>query len=135
MDFEFEMKSQTIGTLFIIFACFQPLVLFAGFMAFTMAAAGTFAAPSVDDPALKGYTVMALMGVILMPLSIILFVIALVAGICIKKRKPCGRIWGMIAAVLALLEIPVGTVLGVYALCFFKDERSKPIDAQQNPLV
>jgi hypothetical protein len=130
MDFEFEMKSQTIGTLFIIFACFQPLVLFTGFMAFGMAAAGTFAAPTVDDPALKGYTVMALMGVILMPLSIILFVVALVAGISIKKRKPCGRIWGLIAAGLALLEIPVGTVLAIYALRFFKDERSKQTVSQ-----
>jgi hypothetical protein len=135
MDVEFEMKSQTLGTLFIIFACFQPLVLLAGFMAFTMAAAGTFAAPSVDDPALKRYTVMAVWGIILMLLSILLFVIALVAGIGIKKRRRYGRIWGIIAAVVSLLEIPIGTVLGIYALRFFKDAGSRQIYSETSDTI
>jgi hypothetical protein len=131
MDVEVEARNQTLGTLFILFACFQPVLFFAGFMALTLAMAGTFAAPSTNDPALKWYTAMMVFGIVAMPLSIILFVLALVAGIGIKRRKRYGRIWGMIAAVVSLLEIPIGTGLGIYALRFLTNERSKQIYSQQ----
>ena len=35
------------------------------------------------------------------------------------KRKPGARIWGIIAAIVLLPIIPLGTVLGVYGLWFF----------------
>jgi hypothetical protein len=127
MDAEFEIKNQTLATLFIIFACLQPVVFLVAFTLFGMALAGTFAAPTSDDPALKWYTAMAIWGIITMPLAVLLFVCALVAGIGIKKRKPYGRIWGMITAALALLEFPIGTVLGIYALRLLANDRSKQI--------
>jgi hypothetical protein len=135
MDAEFEIKNQTLATLFIIFACLQPVVFLVAFMVFGMALAGTFAAPTVDDPALKWYTAMAVWGIVMMPVAALLLVFALVAGIGIKKRKSYGRIWGLIAAVVALLEFPIGTVLGIYALRLLTNDRSKQIYSAQSPLV
>jgi hypothetical protein len=130
MDVEFEDKNQTLGTLFLIFACFQPVVLLVAFMAFGMALAGTFAAQRADDPILKWYTAMAVWGFPTMILSIILLVIAPIAGLGMKKRKRYGRIWAMITAVVALLEFPIGTLLGIFVLRFFANARSKQIYAK-----
>jgi hypothetical protein len=135
MDAEFEIKNQTLATLFIIFACLQAVVFLAAFIAFTMALAGTFAAQRADDPVLQWYTAMAVWGIVMMPVAVLLFVFALVAGIGIKKRKPYGRIWGMIAAVVALLEFPIGTVLGVYALRLLANDRSKQIYSSVFPVA
>ena len=73
---------------------------------------------------------LAVWGVILMALSVPLFVVALVAGIGLKKGKRFGRAWGFIAASLSLLEIPIGTVIGVYALRVLTDRRSKEVVSQ-----
>jgi hypothetical protein len=127
MDVEFEAKTQTWGTLFILFACFQCVTFIAAFMAFAMAAAGTFAALRADDPILKWYTAMAIWAVVTMPVSLLLFIFALLAGIGLKKRKPYGRIWGIVAAVVALLEFPIGILLSIFALRFFAITRSKQI--------
>lgn len=35
------------------------------------------------------------------------------------KRRPNARIWGIVAAILVVTIIPLGTMLGVYALWFF----------------
>ena len=125
MDVEFEAKIQTWGTLFILFGCFQCVTFIAAFMAFGMAAAGTFAALRADDPILKWYTIMGVWGIITMPLTLLLFIFALIAGIGLKKRKPYGRIWGIIAAAVALLEFPVGTLFAIFAVRFFANDRSK----------
>lgn len=127
MDSKIIQKNQMLATLFIVFAGFQPLAFAGGFFALTIAAAGTFAAPTVDDPALKWYTAMAVWGVAMMAISIVLFVLALIAGIAMKKYKNYGRICGLIAAILALFEIPVGTLLGIYALIFLRKAEVKQI--------
>jgi hypothetical protein len=35
------------------------------------------------------------------------------------KRRPGARIWGIIAAIVLLLIIPLGTMFGIYGLWFF----------------
>lgn len=135
MDAEFEVKNQTLATLFIIFACLQPVVFLAAFTVLSMGAGATFTAPTGDDPALKWYTAMMLWGLVNMLLAVLLFICALVTGIGIKKRKPYGRIWGLIAAAVALLEFPIGTALGIYALRLLTHERSKPIYSSVFPVA
>lgn len=49
-------------------------------------------------------------------IATILFLPALVSGIAIVKRQEWGRVIGIVTAVLALLEFPLGTAFGVYAL-------------------
>jgi hypothetical protein len=72
-------------------------------------------------------TAMAIWAVVTMPVSLLLFIFALLAGIGLKKRKPYGRIWGIVAAVVALLEFPIGILLSIFALRFFAITRSKQI--------
>jgi hypothetical protein len=127
MDAEYEVKNQTLATLLFIFTGLQPLVFLAAFTLFGMALAGTFAAPSIDDPALDWYEAMAVWGLVTMPLAVLLFICSLVAGVGIKNRKRFGRIWGLVAAALALLEFPIGTALGIYALRLLANPRSRQI--------
>ncbi|MEW6131331.1 MAG: hypothetical protein AB1757_30155 [Acidobacteriota bacterium] len=134
MNRQIIQKNQTLATLLMVFACFQPLALIGGFFAFTIAAAGTFAAPTVDDPALKWYTAMAVWGVAMVAISMALFVLALIAGIGMKKYKHYGRLCALLAAVLALFEIPIGTILGIYALIFLCKAEVKQIYANQSQL-
>lgn len=52
-------------------------------------------------------------------LSLVFGTIDLTAAYGILKRKPWGKTMGIVAAIPALLGIPLGTALGVYALWFF----------------
>ena len=40
----------------------------------------------------------------------------LVAGVVLLKQRPWARILGIVVAVLNLIHIPVGTIVGIYAL-------------------
>ena len=52
-------------------------------------------------------------------LIVLLFAgIALMAGWKMLKEKSAGRIWGIIASIIALFSFPLGTALGVYGLWF-----------------
>jgi hypothetical protein len=55
-------------------------------------------------------------GMAIAGLLVVLSLPALVAGIGLYQRRPWSRLLGLILACLQLLNLPVGTVLGVYAL-------------------
>jgi hypothetical protein len=40
----------------------------------------------------------------------------LIAGIGLLKRRPWARILGIIVAILSLVNIPIGTIVGIYGL-------------------
>jgi len=44
------------------------------------------------------------------------------AGIGIRRRRPWGRIVGIVVGALALTSVPLGTALGVYALVVLIDK-------------
>ena len=53
--------------------------------------------------------------------ALVVFLVAvslpgLIAGIGLLKRRPWARILGIIVAVLSLVNIPIGTIVGVYGL-------------------
>ncbi|MDT7542916.1 MAG: hypothetical protein QOE33_2820 [Acidobacteriota bacterium] len=51
-------------------------------------------------------------------ISMLLFIPTLVAGYGLLKRKSWGRTAGIVAAILAALNIPFGTALAVYSFWF-----------------
>ena len=53
--------------------------------------------------------------------ALVVFLVAvslpgLVAGIGLLKRRPWARILGIIVAILSLVNIPIGTIVGIYGL-------------------
>jgi hypothetical protein len=53
--------------------------------------------------------------------ALVVFLVAvslpgLIAGIGLLKRRPWARILGIIVAILSLVNIPIGTIVGIYGL-------------------
>lgn len=57
---------------------------------------------------------------------------AIIAGLKMRKEKPSAKTWAMVAAILALLNFPLGTALGVYALWFLFGDQGKSFYAGGN---
>lgn len=57
-------------------------------------------------------------GLIFAPLSLIFAFINLIAGWKVLKEKSGARMWGIVASFISLLNIPLGTAIGIYSLWF-----------------
>jgi len=57
--------------------------------------------------------------------STALMVPVLIAGLKLRRERPDARTWGIIASVIALLNFPLGTALGVYGLWFLAGDVGK----------
>ncbi len=51
------------------------------------------------------------------------------------KRKPRARLWGIIAAIVVIPIIPLGTMLGIYALWFFFSAPGRNFYMNRGPVV
>ena len=56
--------------------------------------------------------------IVLASLSFLLAFVNLIAGWKILKEKRGARKWGIVASFICLLNIPLGTIIGVYSLWF-----------------
>ncbi|HEY0051683.1 MAG TPA: hypothetical protein VGB68_20465 [Pyrinomonadaceae bacterium] len=115
MNEEKAREQKRLGVMFIAFALFQILVLLLATIAWMflpwLGMAGrseTEAMILMLAPLVGGWAFSII--------SILLFVLSLVAGIGVFKNSNAGRVAGIAAAYIALLEIPFGTIFGVYAL-------------------
>jgi uncharacterized membrane protein YozB (DUF420 family) len=66
-------------------------------------------------------------GIVLALLSFILAFVNLIAGWKMLKEKPNARIWGIVASIICLFNIPLGTIIGVYSLWFLFGVEGKQI--------
>jgi hypothetical protein len=48
--------------------------------------------------------------------SVVTAFLAFLVGFSLLRRKPWGRVLGIVVAILSLLKFPVGTALGIYTL-------------------
>lgn len=65
------------------------------------------------------------LGVLIGIFVLVFSVFYLVTGWKIYKEAPIGRILGIIASVLSLMNFPLGTALGIYGLWFFFGDQGK----------
>ncbi|MGB9181096.1 MAG: hypothetical protein WCB68_17825 [Pyrinomonadaceae bacterium] len=70
---------------------------------------------AADFPVGLIWTILIVTGI----LSLVFGAIDLTAAYGILKRKPWGKTMGIVASIPALLGVPLGTALGIYALWFF----------------
>lgn len=115
MNEEYIEKENRLGKMFVAFALFQIVVL----------ALATISWSFLPWLGMLGRNENELTILVLVPLlggwafsviSVILFVLSLVAGITILANKNFGRFLGVFTAYIALLEVPFGTIFGIYAI-------------------
>lgn len=66
-------------------------------------------------------------GLILVPISFLMAFINLFAGWKILKEKSGARKWGIVASIISLINIPLGTIIGAYSLWFLFGVEGKEI--------
>jgi uncharacterized membrane protein len=70
-------------------------------------------------------TIFVVLAFVVAPIILILAGINLTAGYKMIKEKAGARTWGIVASILCLWSIPLGTALGVYGLWFIFGEQGK----------
>ncbi len=115
--------NKTLGILFLVYTGLQLLGAVVAF--FAMVGMLGFIASEARGRDAAPLAIMTVVFICAMFVAVLLLIPSLVAGLKMRKGKLSGRTWGIIAAIIALLNIPLGTVLGIYALWFLFSEGGK----------
>ena len=102
-------------------------ILFFTFLLLALVSAGVFVALGVSfanesrDPNQAGVGILGAIFTLIFygGLGLICVLPPAMASWKMLKRRPRARVWGIIAAIVLLPIIPLGTMLGVYGLWFF----------------
>jgi hypothetical protein len=97
-----------LSTLGLVAALFMSLIF--------GTASGIVGANTDPHDAAIALPIIGLTGMMLVAFLLILSLPGLVAGIGLLRLRPWGRILGIIVAVLNLIHIPFGTIVGIYGL-------------------
>lgn len=111
-----EEHNQTLATLHFIYGGIHGLTL-AGLLLLIVVV--RFAAVGMNSISTFWIAVAVLTFVILL---LVAGLLPLAVGYALKKRKRWARPLGFSLAVISLINIPVGTALGIYAIKFFRSE-------------
>ena len=118
---EHAQEQKRLGKMFIAFALFQIVVLLLATISWAF----------LPWLGMLGRTENEAMILMLAPLlggwafsfvSVVLFALSIVTGIATLKNSSSARSFGLVTAYIALLEIPFGTIFGIYAI-----RRLKPL--------
>lgn len=115
--------NRTLGILFLVYLGLQIFGVMVGLI-FLVAFSGYALNEMGGNDAIPVGIMVAAFGVGMF-ISILLLIPIAMAGWKLFKEKPNARIWGIIASVVALLSIPLGTILGIYGLWFLCGEQGK----------
>jgi NADH:ubiquinone oxidoreductase subunit 6 (subunit J) len=113
-------------TLAIGFAAFAAILFFT-FLLLALVSVGVFVALGISfanesgDPNQAGVGILGAIFTLIFygGLGLICVLPTAMASWKMLKRRPRARVWGIIAAIILLPIIPLGTMLGVYGLWFF----------------
>lgn len=108
------------------FAAFAAILFFT-FLLLALVSVGVFVALGITfanesgDPNQAGLGILGVIFTVIFygGLGLICVLPLAMASWKMLKRKPRARVWGIIAAIVMLPIIPLGTMLGVYGLWFF----------------
>jgi hypothetical protein len=106
---------KVLGVLYI--ALSSMMLLFALFLFFAVGTATGIVGLNADPrDAAIALPIIGIAGTALIVLLLVLSLPGLLTGIGLLKFQPWARIVGIVLGVLHLINIPVGTVIGIYAL-------------------
>ncbi len=108
-------QQKRLGKMFVAFALFQIIVLLLATIAWAflpwlgmLGRTETEATILMLAPLFGGWAFSVV--------SVVLFALSLIAGITVLRNSNSARSFGLVTAYIALLEIPFGTIFGIYAL-------------------
>ena len=101
-----------------IYIALSTLSLFVAlFLAMAVGTAGAIVGTAADpNDAAIALPIIGIAGTALVAFLIIVSLPGLIAGIGLLKMRPWARIVGIVVAILSLLNIPLGTIVGIYGL-------------------
>lgn len=101
-----------------VYIALSTLALFVAlFLAMAIGTAGAIVGTAADpNDAAVALPIIGIAGTALVAFLVIVSLPGLIAGIGLLKMRPWARIVGIVVAVLSLLNIPLGTIVGVYGL-------------------
>ena len=100
---------------FAFIACFFIFLIFAGIMSFV----------SIQEQSADPMFVVGGIGFVFMTIILIATLPGFIAGIGLLKSKPWGRALAIIMAIIFLVAVPVGTIIGIYALWVLLNDEAK----------
>lgn len=111
-----ETHVKVLGVLYLVFGVLGLLVALFVLLA-TGGVASLIGASAVDNPdALAALPIIGIGGTFVFLFFLILSLPAVFAGIGLLKFRPWARVLGIVLSALNLINLPFGTVLGVYGL-------------------
>lgn len=115
--------NRLIGILFLIWGGLQIVGLGIGILVMLGVGGAALSGARSRDAA----PIAAIFGIttVILVIAMIFAIPAIIAGLKMRKEKPSAKTWALIAAILAVLNFPLGTVLGVYALWFLFSDHGK----------
>ena len=114
-----ENHIRTLGFVYLIY---HAIALLIGIFVFFL-----LSGIAIISGDLEAAGVLGLIGVAIAVFMALLATPGLIAGFGILARKNWGRILAIILGALHLLEIPIGTALGVYTLWVLTHEEAVPL--------
>jgi H+/Cl- antiporter ClcA len=109
-----EEHNKTLATLWFIYGAMHGLTLLALLLLVFVV---KFAAPGTELISTSWLVAGVLVFVVLL---LIVGLLPLLAGYAFRKRRPWARPLGLALAALSLINIPVGTALGIYSIKFLR---------------
>jgi len=117
---------KVLGALYIAFSVL--LLCAAVFLFFAIGTAAGIVGATADSPdAAVALPIIGLAGTALVAFFVILALPGLITGIGLLQFRPWARIMGIVLGVLQLLNFPIGTILGVYALWVLLSKQTEPL--------
>lgn len=105
---------KVLGWLFIVFGVFYVLLAFGSSM--VMGLVATFVASQGGEDAAIGASVLGLTGGAVFIFFLCLAIPSILAGWGLLSYKPWARILAIVLSVIGLINIPMGTMVGIYGL-------------------
>ena len=125
--------NKTLGILFLIFGSVNILLLIPAALQITGSLKGIEDAAALNPNPESVHNAMGLLMILLIVLGVLSLVSAImeiVAGFGLSKRRRWAPPAATIAAIVALINIPIGTFLGIYALWFLFGKKGQEFYGQ-----
>jgi glycerol-3-phosphate acyltransferase PlsY len=128
-------ENQKLARLFYVFAALQaPIILVGAVVGLFMAPVSLFV--STTESQYIGWLLIALIALANLALGLLVLPLAIAAGVGLHKEKRWGKIVGIIAALLALLQFPVGSIFGGYLFWkILKQRKAEEIQSENAELI
>ncbi len=109
------VENQKLDRLFYVFAAFQILIILCGAILVLLVAPASLFVSTTESEAFF-WIFLGFTGLVFIALGVVLIPLSIAAARGISQEKNWGRTVGVITAILAVFEFPLGTFFGGYLL-------------------